>query len=147
MSANADDAAAVDEFFAEIRGELAIWRSEIDMLLKGGWDQEEDKPDPPISDTEQRRRLENLRANLATFEMALMADAHLQAVPVALYVNVPKAADMLGYGQQHVRRLAEDGKLPGAKKFGRDYLIPLAALQGYVHPKPRGRPRRGTRTD
>jgi len=42
--------------------------------------------------------------------------------------TVREAARRLGVHETYVRRLAREGRLPGARKVGRDWLIPASAL-------------------
>lgn len=47
-------------------------------------------------------------------------------------VTTKEAADILGYSRMSVRNLCAWGKLPGAVKMGRDWVIPRATVEGYV---------------
>ena len=53
------------------------------------------------------------------------------------YVSSAEAAGILGFGEQHVRLLCARGKLRGAKKVGRNWIVPRAALSEYT-PGPMG---------
>ena len=55
------------------------------------------------------------------------------------YVTTAEAAQLIGKGVSMIARLCQDGKLPGAKKIAKTWLIPRGAVLTY---KPeRGRPR------
>lgn len=54
------------------------------------------------------------------------------------YLSVPQAAGLLGWDDSYVRRLARDGRIPGAIRAGRDWLIPDPPV---VVSKPRKRAR------
>lgn len=49
---------------------------------------------------------------------------------MSVNIDIPTAAGRLGVSERYVRRMCTDGKLPGAKRDGREWLIPTAA-----HPK------------
>jgi excisionase family DNA binding protein len=53
------------------------------------------------------------------------------------FISVQAAAAALGVSARHVRRLARKGRLRGAQKPGRDWLIPSPVI---VLPVSRGRP-------
>ena len=42
------------------------------------------------------------------------------------YVGTKRAAELAGIDQTHVRLLCARGKVDGARKLGRDWLVPLA---------------------
>jgi excisionase family DNA binding protein len=52
-------------------------------------------------------------------------------------ISVQAAAQVLGVSERHVRRLAQVGRVQGAKKIGRDWLIPSPPV---VTPGSRVRP-------
>ena len=56
------------------------------------------------------------------------------------FMSVEDAAAELGRSIAWVRRLAQNGRLPGAEKVGRDWIIPKAAVAGWK-PESRGRPK------
>jgi excisionase family DNA binding protein len=41
------------------------------------------------------------------------------------YATVSEAVEMLGVNQQYVRRVLQQGRVSGAVKIGRDWLIPV----------------------
>ena len=48
-------------------------------------------------------------------------------------ITVAEASQQTGYTEQHIRRLVRQGKIPG-KKYGRDWLLTLEAVEDYgVH--------------
>ena len=53
------------------------------------------------------------------------------------HVTAREAAYILGYHPASVKNLCRWGKLPGAVKVGRDWLIPRAAVESY-RPGPQG---------
>lgn len=54
-------------------------------------------------------------------------------------ITVPEAARRLGLSRSRIAKLAKDGRIPGAKKYGRQYLIPAGAT---IEALPPGRPSR-----
>ena len=53
------------------------------------------------------------------------------------YLTTPQAAAKLGLTTGRVRQLAIAGELPGAKRFGRDWMIPKEAVEKSLpRPKP-----------
>jgi len=53
-------------------------------------------------------------------------------------LTVPQAAVVLGISKPRVRQLLKTGRIPGAEKFGRDWIIPEAGLDA-VRVRPFGR--------
>lgn len=47
-------------------------------------------------------------------------------------ITTKEAAAIIGYLPRSVKTLCQRGKLPGARKVGRDWLIPRASAEGYV---------------
>jgi excisionase family DNA binding protein len=45
------------------------------------------------------------------------------------YYSVDEVAKLLGFHPDTVRLWCREGKLPGARKFGRDWRIPRSALE------------------
>lgn len=43
-------------------------------------------------------------------------------------VTIAEAAEALGYSIGHVRRMVAEGQIPGAKKFGNTWTVPLEEL-------------------
>ncbi len=63
--------------------------------------------------------------------------------PLPDLLTTAQAAAIIGVIPARVRRLAEDGRFPGARKHGRDWLIPRADVTAYADsPRRPGRPRR-----
>ncbi|MBW4635750.1 MAG: type IV toxin-antitoxin system AbiEi family antitoxin domain-containing protein [Iphinoe sp. HA4291-MV1] len=48
------------------------------------------------------------------------------------YISTDDLAALNGWTYSYVSRLAKEGKIPGAIKFGRDYLIPCHPETGDV---------------
>lgn len=48
--------------------------------------------------------------------------------PTPLYYSVEEAAHILGVDQETVRRWCRQGKIPGVKRFGREFRIPKASI-------------------
>ena len=59
---------------------------------------------------------------------------------ISEYIPSVEAAQRMGKAHSYIRDLCRQGKLPGAVKAGRNWLIPRASVEGYV-PLPRGRPK------
>ncbi|MGH8469366.1 MAG: helix-turn-helix domain-containing protein [Gammaproteobacteria bacterium] len=57
-------------------------------------------------------------------------------------LTVPEAAQRLGVTRQWVLALCAQGRVRGAKKIGRQWLIPAGAKVDPPPPKPAGRPLR-----
>jgi len=62
-------------------------------------------------------------------------------------LTTSEAAERLGVTPMRVRQLCQGGELPGARRRGRDWLIPVAAISVYQQNRrpagyPAGRPRR-----
>lgn len=51
-------------------------------------------------------------------------------------ITVPEAASRLGVSRQWVLKLCNDGRIPGARKRGRDWLIPEGAKIEPPPPRP-----------
>ena len=60
---------------------------------------------------------------------------------VSVRVNVREAARMVGYDRNHILRLIQAGTLY-AERDGRDWRIPVYALEGLPPRSPAGRPRK-----
>jgi excisionase family DNA binding protein len=59
------------------------------------------------------------------------------------YVTTKQAAEMLGVGQEHVRKLPSRDKMKGMH-IGRDWVVFIPAIEKYVGTKsPKGRPPSG----
>ncbi len=56
------------------------------------------------------------------------------------YMTTTEAAAELGVTRARIRQFIAEGRLPGARKAGRDWLIPRDALEPVRERKP-GRPR------
>ena len=54
-------------------------------------------------------------------------------------INTAEAAQRLGISEDWIRKLCAQGRIPGAKKIGRDWLIPVGAR---IEPTGLGRPLR-----
>lgn len=52
-------------------------------------------------------------------------------------LTTQEAAQIMKRSQGHVKNLCSAGKLPGAQKVGRDWLIPREVAENFV-PPPRG---------
>lgn len=60
------------------------------------------------------------------------------------YVTTKQAAEMLGVGQEHIRKLLNTGRVSGVK-LGHDWLVFAPSIQKYTETRSkRGRPRSGT---
>jgi excisionase family DNA binding protein len=82
---------------------------------------------------EERRIYQENRLNAATY------DRH-QYLPVdAQMLTVPQAAELMGLSVPRVRFLAASNRLAGARRPGRDWLIPRTSAEAY-QPKPAGNP-------
>jgi excisionase family DNA binding protein len=53
------------------------------------------------------------------------------------YLTTPEASALSHKGESFIKRLCRDGRLSGAKKLGKTWLIPREALENYV-PMKRG---------
>ena len=53
------------------------------------------------------------------------------------FVSTTEAGRLMGYSTDHVNLLCREGKLPGAKKIGRNWLVPRADVEAYK-PGPQG---------
>ena len=53
------------------------------------------------------------------------------------YIPTSEAARILGYSHEHITLLCRRGGLPGAKKVGRNWLVPRGVIEGYT-PGPKG---------
>jgi excisionase family DNA binding protein len=63
------------------------------------------------------------------------------AKDLAKYVTTKQAAEMLGVGQEHIRKLLNASKVGGIKP-GHDWLVFLPSMEKYTETKSkRGRPR------
>jgi len=56
-----------------------------------------------------------------------------------MWLTIKQAAERLGAGESTVHLWVTKGYFPGARKFGRDWLIPEDDLTDFK-PPPRGRP-------
>ena len=54
--------------------------------------------------------------------------------------SIAETAEILGLQPVRTRELCRQGRLPGAQKVGRDWVIPESAIQSYTPGSP-GRPR------
>lgn len=52
-----------------------------------------------------------------------------------LYYSVEEAARILGVSEETVRRWCRRGKIPGVKRFGREFLIPRTSIDPENPPK------------
>ena len=60
-------------------------------------------------------------------------------------LSTKEAAEMIGAGESSVRLWCTQGKLAGAQRVGRDWIILATALEGFVNPG-RGRPAKSVET-
>lgn len=65
-------------------------------------------------------------------------------MPAPLFMKTKQFAELLGVTQETVRAQCKAGKVPGAKRFGAAWLIPIDFAEGYMSPvvdkKPREKP-------
>jgi excisionase family DNA binding protein len=52
-----------------------------------------------------------------------------------VYIDPVEAAKRLGVSRQWINVLLKDGRLPGARKVGRAWMIPEEALENILPPK------------
>lgn len=52
------------------------------------------------------------------------------------YYSVEEAARILGVDEETVRRWCRQGKIPGVKRFGRDWRIPRSEIDPDNPPQP-----------
>lgn len=56
------------------------------------------------------------------------------------YITVNEASKRSKLAKGYIRTLLGKGMLPGARKFGRDWMIPVSSLEAYLKsPRKRGR--------
>ncbi len=60
--------------------------------------------------------------------------SHGSMLHAPLYYSVEEAAQILGVDAETVRRWCRQGKIPGVRRFGREYRIPRTAID------PQGQP-------
>lgn len=106
----------------EIRQEVRRWAYE----LKTAWSMEENGTADEKDAAYARRMQERLSSTYAK-RVEKRAD----------YVSTAEGAAILGYGQEHVNLLCRKGELRGAKKVGRNWVVPRSALDEYK-PGPQG---------
>jgi excisionase family DNA binding protein len=51
------------------------------------------------------------------------------------WLSTSTAADRLGLSARRVRQLADAGRLPGARRVGRDWLVPVASVSKETRPR------------
>lgn len=56
-------------------------------------------------------------------------------------LSVAEVAEEMGVHPSRVKALLQEGRLAGARKIGRDWIVPRVALELF-NPKPEGRPRK-----
>lgn len=70
-----------------------------------------------------------------TYLLQLLTDTRTRASatagPADFWLSVPATASVLGVTQARVRWLASHGRLPGATRLGRDWLIGRKAIEDY----------------
>jgi phage baseplate assembly protein gpV len=85
---------------------------------------------PPLRDTPEYRELQQMLAEQKARGGRLPTDEDLHAMDrfhvtgSSTLVTMPEAAKELRLSVQRVRVLARTGRLVGARKLGRDWLIP-----------------------
>lgn len=58
------------------------------------------------------------------------------------FLTAPQAAERLGVSRYRIWQFCAAGRLPGAVKHGRDWLIPVAALAAVAGRRRTGRPKK-----
>ena len=53
------------------------------------------------------------------------------------FITIEEAMTLSGYTRRNITDLCKKGKLPGARKMGKQWLVPKQALENYT-PGPRG---------
>lgn len=53
------------------------------------------------------------------------------------YISIAEASKLFGHDRNFWARLCQQGKLPGARKIGRIWVIPKESAQNYI-PGPKG---------
>ena len=64
-------------------------------------------------------------------------DGHDDAIPLKDHLDAIEAAELSGYGVQHIRRLCRSGALEGAVLRRGKWFIPKSSMEGY-RPGPKG---------
>lgn len=86
----------------------------------------------------QRKRVQSVSAP------TVQGDDQEMSKDLTKYVTTKQAAEMLGVGQEHVRKLLSRGKVKGMH-IGRDWVVFIPSIEKYVGTKsPKGRPPSGT---
>lgn len=62
-------------------------------------------------------------------------------MPEPLYMKTKNFSQLLGISADTVRSQCKAGKIPGAKRFGGTWLIPMAYVESYVPPEVEKQPR------
>ena len=57
-------------------------------------------------------------------------------------ITTPEAAHHLNLSMERIRQLISEGKLPGSRKIGRDWLIPLKEIKNVKVYNKSGRPKK-----
>lgn len=64
----------------------------------------------------------------------------MSGMDVEDFVSVAEAVEISGYDRMHIALLCRQGRLPGARKMGSQWIIPRKALQEYMPAPPGPRP-------